>query len=268
MTPRLIATDFDGTLVRSDYTVSARTDKVLKELSARGVTIVGITGRGPRLRQLCQTDLPSAHYLVLGQGGFVYQVTGEDTAETLHETYFPGDRAAEAVELIERETGPVRVLVENGPGKEFPLTGDLFEDWPWRVPMQAMPRDRALSGPIVKAFLRSDDIPPQQLLTRARSLVPDGLASLTDAGIGNVELCPPGVNKDVGLARVTKRLGITPAETIVFGDAENDLSMFGWAGHAVAVGNAHPHVRAAADEITDSNDNDGVAVYLERLFGL
>ncbi|MGH8878247.1 MAG: HAD family hydrolase [Stackebrandtia sp.] len=268
MTPKLIATDFDGTLVRGDYTVSARTNKVLKELSARGVIIVGITGRGPRLRQLCQTDLPSAHYLVLGQGGFVYRVTGDDTAETLHETFIDGERAAEAVELIERQTGPVQVLVENGIKHEATLVGDPFEDWPWRVPMVACPRAESLSGPIVKAFIRSADIPAPLLLTRARALVPTELASLTDAGVGNVEICPPGVNKDVGLSRVAERLGISPEDTIVFGDAENDLTMFGWAGHAVAVANAHPQVRAAADAFTSSNDDDGVAVYLERLYGL
>lgn len=268
MRPRLIATDFDGTLVRSDFTVSSRSHTVLKELSALGVTIVGITGRGPRLRRLCRHDLPSAHYLVMAQGGFVYQATGDDSLDTIHETFIHGDRVAEAVAIIEAQAGPVRLVVENDPEHESALVGDLIEDWPWPVPMRSIPRSEALSGPVVKAFLRSDTIPARQLLRLARELVPPELASLTDAGVGNVEICPPGVNKDVGLARVAGRLGIDASETIVFGDAENDLTMFAWAGRSVAMANAHDHVKAAADELTVSNDDHGVAVYLERLFGL
>ncbi|ADD45791.1 HAD-IIB family hydrolase [Stackebrandtia nassauensis] len=268
MKPRLIATDFDGTLVRSDWTVSGRTNKVLKELSSLGVTIVGITGRGPRLRQLCHRDLPSADFLVLAQGGFVYQVSGVDDVEALHETYIPGADVARAVAIVEREVGPVKVVVENDPTHESTLVGDLIEDWPWPVPMREMSRADALSGHVVKAFIRSDTVEAPRLLRTARELVPAELASLTDAGVGNVEICPPGINKDYGLSLVAKRLGIAASDTIAFGDAENDLSMFAWAGRSIAVANAHDHVKAAADELTASNDDDGVAVYLEKLFGL
>ena len=55
---------------------------------------------------------------------------------------------------------------------------------------------------------------------------------------------------------------------IAFGDMPNDLPMLAWAGHAVAVANAHPDVIAAHDEVTASNDEAGVARVLERLFGL
>ena len=65
---------------------------------------------------------------------------------------------------------------------------------------------------------------------------------------------------------VAERLGVDPADVLVFGDMPNDLPMFGWAGWArVAVANAHPSVRAVADEVTLRNDDDGVAVYLDRL---
>ena len=61
-------------------------------------------------------------------------------------------------------------------------------------------------------------------------------------------------------------LGVDPADVLVFGDMPNDIPMFRWAGFGrVAVAGAHPDVRALADEVTLSNDEDGVAVYLERL---
>jgi hydroxymethylpyrimidine pyrophosphatase-like HAD family hydrolase len=58
---------------------------------------------------------------------------------------------------------------------------------------------------------------------------------------------------------------VTAAEVVAFGDMPNDLPMLAWAGRGVAVANAHPAVLAAADEVTDSNDDDGVATYLDRL---
>src|SRR5438093_1625517 len=73
--PKLIATDLDGTLVRSDDTVSAYSQDVLARVKAAGIRIVGATGRGPRLTELVRTDVPSADYLVLGGGSRVVDVT-------------------------------------------------------------------------------------------------------------------------------------------------------------------------------------------------
>lgn len=68
-----------------------------------------------------------------------------------------------------------------------------------------------------------------------------------------------------GLARYAARLGIAAEQVIAFGDMPNDLSMFGWAGRAFAVGNAHPSVIAAADAVIGPVEEDGVAVFLETL---
>ncbi|HZE38719.1 MAG TPA: HAD family hydrolase [Stackebrandtia sp.] len=265
--PRLIATDLDGTVLRSDHTSSPHTRAVLAELSRRGVTIVGATGRGPRLLGLSRADVPSADFLVLAQGGFVYDCTRE-IAVQLTSTLIPGKHAAKAVTIVEAEVGPVRLVVENDVGDSTPLVGDVLDNWPFPVPIHQLERGVALAGDIVKAFMFSETVPAPLLLDRGSGIVPPELCALTDAGVGYVEICPPGVHKARGLALVAKRLGVAPGEVMVFGDATNDLSMFAWAGHAVAVANALPPVRRAADEVTLSNDADGVAVYLERLFGL
>ncbi len=103
------------------------------------------------------------------------------------------------------------------------------------------------------------------LLAMARSVVSPVVAELTHAGLGFIELCPPGVTKATGLAVALERHGIDRRDVLVFGDMPNDLPMFGWAGRAVAVSNAHPDVLAVADAVTGSNDDDGFADYLERL---
>jgi Cof subfamily protein (haloacid dehalogenase superfamily) len=81
---------------------------------------------------------------------------------------------------------------------------------------------------------------------------------------GLVEVVPLGVSKATGVEEVAKPLGIVSAEVVAFGDMPNDLPMLAWAGHGVAMGNAHPDVLAAADEVTASNTDDGVARVLER----
>jgi len=69
--PRLVATDLDGTLVRSDETVSDYAHAMLRKVRDAGIVVVGITGRGPRLIDLCRRDLPPADFFVFAQGAYV-----------------------------------------------------------------------------------------------------------------------------------------------------------------------------------------------------
>ena len=95
-----------------------------------------------------------------------------------------------------------------------------------------------------------------------------GIAEAThSSSSGMVEVSAAGVTKAAGLAWVADRLGVPAHEVVAFGDMPNDLPMLAWAGWGVAMGNAHPAVLAAADDVTGSNDDDGVAAYLERLLG-
>jgi hydroxymethylpyrimidine pyrophosphatase-like HAD family hydrolase len=80
-----------------------------------------------------------------------------------------------------------------------------------------------------------------------------------------LEISAAGVTKAWALERLCARLGVQSEEVVAIGDMENDLAMLAWAGHAVAVANAQRNVRDAADEVTASNVDDGVAEVLERL---
>ena len=77
-----------------------------------------------------------------------------------------------------------------------------------------------------------------------------------------------GVSKSESLRRVCERLGIAPAEVMAFGDAQNDMSMLDFAGYGVAMGNACAELKAMADEVTLSNNEDGIAVSLAKHFGV
>jgi hydroxymethylpyrimidine pyrophosphatase-like HAD family hydrolase len=80
-----------------------------------------------------------------------------------------------------------------------------------------------------------------------------------------VEISGAGVSKAFALEELATERGIPPEAVVAFGDMPNDLPMLTWAGHGVAVANAHPDVLEVAHEVTASNDDDGVAIVLERI---
>jgi hypothetical protein len=122
-------------------------------------------------------------------------------------------------------------------------------------------------------------LPCAKLLVRDRVLAADDLLAVVRDALGGlltpthsngtrlVEVSALGVDKATALAAYCDDRGIAAAEVVAFGDMPNDLPMLGWAGTAYAVENAHPEVLAAVGRHTSSNDDDGVARVLERLFG-
>jgi Cof subfamily protein (haloacid dehalogenase superfamily) len=264
--PKLVATDLDGTLVRSDDTVSAYTHQVLDRVRAAGIPVVGATGRGPRLAELTRNDIRAADFLVMAGGGRVVDQSDPAGPLVLRDARLPGRALAELIEALESAVGPLTVMVEALDDVDAPLWGDYDPEWRYPDRFEARPRRECLHGDVIKAFARARDRHVDELLAVASEVVPAELATVTQAGLGFVEILPPGVDKATGLSVVAQALGVDPADVLVFGDMPNDLPMFTWAGWSrVAVANAHPAVRAAADEIALRNDDDGVAVYLDRL---
>jgi hypothetical protein len=261
--PKLVATDLDGTLVRSDDTVSAYTHEVLDRVRAAGIRVVGATGRGPRLTELTLSDIRAADFLVLAHGGWVFDATDPNP---LRSERLPGALLSRLLADMEAEVGPLTVMVEALEHPGAPLWGTRTPDWRYEVTVEERTRAECLGGDVIKAYACSPDHHVDDLLAAARRIVPPHVASVTQAGLNVVEICPPNVDKGTGLAVVADAVGVDPADVLVFGDMPNDLPMFAWAGwHRVAVANAHPSVLAAADEVTLTNDEDGVAVFLDRL---
>ena len=261
--PKLVATDLDGTLVRSDDTVSAYTHEVLDRVRAAGIRVVGATGRGPRLSSLTRADIRAADFLVLAHGGWVYDVTDP---QPLRSARLPGPVLSTLLDDLERAIGPLTVMVEALEHPDSPLWGTRTPDWRYEVVVEERPRHECVAADVIKAYACSASHDVDDLLAAARAVVPPAVATITQAGLNVIEICPPAVDKGTGLAVVAETVGVDPADVLVFGDMPNDLPMFAWAGwQRVAVANAHPTVLAAADEVTLTNDLDGVAVYLDRL---
>ncbi|GAA3189327.1 MULTISPECIES: HAD family hydrolase [Streptomyces] len=261
---RLIATDLDGTLLREDGTVSDRTRAALATATAAGAAHIVVTGRAvPWTRPILEA-LGYRGIAVCGQGSQVYHA-GEQ--RLLTSVTLDRQLAVLAIAKIETETGPLRLAVSRdgiegevlvGPGyhhKEGPLPALFVDD-----------HAELWTAPVNKVYLQHPTLDDDALAEAARATAGD-LVGVTVSGPGIVELLPLGLTKVTGLSLAARRLGAKADSTIAFGDMPNDLTMFAWAAHGVAMGNAHPELKAVADEITASNEDDGIAVVLERLYG-
>ncbi|GAA3103492.1 HAD family hydrolase [Streptomyces echinatus] len=259
----LIATDLDGTLLRGDDTVSDRSLAALARVARAGARHLVVTGRpAPRVRPLL-ADLGSTGLAVCGQGAQVYNA---GTGRLLWSVRLDRELAETALGKIEAEVGQVYAAVD-----QDGVDGLMLIEPGYRMPHPTLPavrvgrRDDLWCEPISKVLLRHATLSDDALAAVARAAV-GSLATVTMSGPGTVELQPSGVTKATGLALAADRLGIGAERALAFGDMPNDIPMFHWAGRGVAMADAHPELKAVADEITVSNEDDGVAVVLEGLF--
>ncbi|MFB8773685.1 HAD family hydrolase [Streptomyces broussonetiae] len=259
----LIATDLDGTLLRGDDTFSDRSLTALARVAAAGARHLVVTGRpAPRVRPLLES-LGSTGLAVCGQGAQLYDA-GAD--RLLWSVTLDQELAETALGKIEAEVGQVHAAVD-----QDGVEGLTLIEPGYLMPHPTLPavrvgrRDDLWCAPISKVLLRHPALSDDELASVARAVV-GSLATVAMSGPGTVELQPCGITKATGLALAARHLGVLPEDTIAFGDMPNDIPMFDWAGHGVAMANAHPELTAIADEVTLSNEDDGVAVVLERLY--
>jgi Cof subfamily protein (haloacid dehalogenase superfamily) len=256
---RMVATDLDGTLVRTDGSISRRTCEALAAAEAAGLTVALVTGRPPRWLAPVATATGHHGVAVCANGALLYdlhteQVVGSRLIET---------QVALATVVTLREALPDLVFAA-----EF-ASGFWHEQayrHAWDLGEVDVTIGGALDRPLVKLLARHPTMDRDELLALATSLVGEQVtvtsSSTTEALL---EMSAVGVTKATGLAGLAATAGIAAGQVVAFGDMPNDLPMLAWAGRAVAVANAHPDVLAAADEVTASNDEDGVARVVERL---
>ncbi|UQX02449.1 HAD family hydrolase [Streptomyces sp. RerS4] len=259
----LIATDLDGTLLRAGDAVSARSRRALATARAAGAHHVVVTGRPvPQVRHVLDS-LGYAGLAVCGQGAQVYDAA---RGLLLHSDSMDRGLAEVALGKIEAEIGEVYAAVnQEGLDGEM-LIGPGYRMWHPHLPtVRVLRRDDLWSAPINKVLLQHPRLDDDELTRVARGVV-GNLVNVTMAGEHTVELQPPGVDKAAGLTRAAAALGVGAESTIAFGDMPNDIPMFAWAAWGVAMAAAHPELLAVADEITVSNEADGVAAVIERLY--
>ncbi|MFJ2442250.1 HAD family hydrolase [Streptomyces sp. NPDC087658] len=259
---KLVATDLDGTLLREDHTVSGRTREALAAVTEAGAAHIIVTGRAVPWTRHILDDLGYEGIAVCGQGAQVYHA-GEH--RLLTSLTLDRQLAGLALAKIEREVGPLSLAVSRDGLEGKVLVGAGFRLQEGPLPAESVTdRTELWSAPINKVYVQHPELDDDALAQAARAAA-GGLVDVVMAGPGVVEILPLGLTKATGLSLAARRLGVKAADTIAFGDMPNDIPMFGWARHGVAMANAHEELKAVADGVTASNEDDGIAVVLERL---
>jgi Cof subfamily protein (haloacid dehalogenase superfamily) len=263
---RLVATDLDGTLVRNDFTIGARSVAVLERVQALGGEVVLVTGRPIRWLYPAYRHLPIQPLAVVANGAAVYDPVDD---KILHAALLSPAVLAEACARLREAVPDVRFAVETDGGRVL-LHEPEYQIGSWEVDddgVRCVDPGALDAQPAAKLLVNAGRQPSEAFTALVAGLL-DGLAEAThSSSSGIVEVSAAGVTKAAGLAWVAERLGVASHEVVAFGDMPNDLPMLAWAGRGVAVANAHPSVLAAADDVTAANDAEGVAQYLERLLG-
>ena len=239
-----------------------RTREALEAARAAGLHVVIATGRMFRSVRPYADEAGLADPLVCYQGAVVADLV---TGEFMRHERIPLAEAREAIAAVEAEGFGLNCYV----GDELYVAAETPESQRYAT-FQSIPIHTV--GPLLDWL--TDE--PTKLVTIGDPLALDELELKLKAHFGNrlfiskslpyfLEFARAGVTKGSGMAFVAERLGFSAAETVAFGDGENDVELLEWAGHSVAVANAHPRALAAADEVCASVDDEGVAQTIEAL---
>ena len=277
---KIIALDLDGTLLDSQKRLSERNRKALEKAAANGALVVPTTGRFFGLMPEEIRALPFVRYAITINGAQVYD---RETDAAIVREEIPIDRAIAVLELLDRYdviydcyrqnwgwmTASLQAKAEGYATDAHYLK--MVRDFRKPVPeLKAYLRETAEAGGVQKIMLFS---PLEDRELRINAAIRADLAErfpeikVTSSCWNNLELNLDSANKGQSLRRFAEHLGLTLQNCISFGDGLNDLSMIEAAGVGVAMANAVPEIKAAAQYVTSSNDEDGVAAALVH-FGL
>lgn len=267
---RLIAMDMDGTLLNSKKEITGYTKGVLKRAADAGVILAVCTGRlfasADYYAGLLGTDVP----VIASNGAYIKD---RRTDKVIYENRLGDDQIRGITELVKSYGFSVNyytthnVIAEN-------ITPATINYTKWN---DSMPEGKRISvdiinglenimernrNKIIKMVVNANNL---QELEELRTLIKKRFnATVVSSWNNNIEIMAPGVSKGNSVKLLSEHYGIGCSQVICFGDNENDLSMIEYAKLGVAMGNATESLKAVADYITDTNDNDGVAKAIEK----
>ena len=271
---RLIAFDLDGTLLRSDKSISPRTLQALHAAQKRGVLLVPATGRLYRSLPEALLDEQLSRYFILVNGAQVYDAQEDKTLLTEE---LPPELALPMLKFL-KTRNVVRGVYIDGLGhmsrEDYAAIHNVARTFATETllrrsycPADDLEQLTASAHSVQKIIAFFHDLSEKQPVLREIAANFPGYSVSSSLG-NNIEINAKYATKGNALRFLCRQLGIYPAQCMAFGDGTNDYSMLRAAGLGVAMGNASQEVQSCADEVTQTNDEDGVAQMIERVLGL
>ena len=300
---RMIGYDLDGTLLTEKKELTNRTKSILERIADTGAILVAATGRALSGIPEDVKNLRGADYFITANGAGIYrrrsaylskhmasdfrtggihegassEGTDEDIYELILERNIDRTRGLE----IMRELAKLRVMPDPFIEGRCYMLGDkayLVDDMDVTPQMKAYIRSSRTLIDDMETFLSDKDMQKITINFATDSsgerIDLDEVLEIVErypefnavtGGINNIEISDSAATKGDAMMWLAERLGIDREQIVTFGDSENDITMIKMAGTGVAMGNALDEVKAAADAVTQTNDDDGVAIYLENI---
>lgn len=265
---RLLATDVDGTLLNTSHQISGRTRAAFEAARAAGIEVMAVSGRQPYSIGAIVRDTALFGDAIGSNGAVAMNLLSRDVL--FEELIELADQRAIADAMLARFP-ELRLVSVRAAGNDY-IAEDGYvglhdpeaHQAMWQIRQWVGAREEVLAARSLKLVLRDNSVPPEALLAAARELAVPGTHATT-SGAPFLEVGRAGVTKASALERYCAARGIDRSEVVAFGDNINDVEMLRWAGFGVAMANGEPEARSAADHVTLSNNDDGVAVVIEDL---
>lgn len=275
---RLLALDIDGTLFNTDGTITPASIAAIRRAQQKGVIVVLASGRdydGIPWNQLSGIDL---QYVITTNGSAVYEVGDK---KCLYEECLEPEKMVPVVQYLLEKEVYISVFIDGvnyTPIAAFPYVEHLgvpeyvktvlkenrngIEDLAYYIKKE--------HAKIQKVTLNFQQLPDGSFQNREEvkaylEACPD--FTVVDGGFANLEFTKHGVSKAYGVRFLTDYLGIAMEDVMAIGDSENDIEMLKSVGVGVAMGNAMENVKAVANDITQTNDEEGVAFAIKKYIG-
>ena len=267
-----IAADLDGTLLDKQKRVSSRTVEVLARLAAAGIPFIPATGRPFFAIPQQILQLPGVRYAVSSNGSAVYDAAAQKPVCALH---LPAEFVPCLLDAMRDEAVEYECMYAGRPYIAADVYARLLTLQPNAGATQYI-RDTRTPLADLESFLRAHAHaleavelyldPRRQDAIRAKIEACCPPVYITTSNPARLEISHIESGKHRGIERACALLGADAAGLLAFGDQDNDIEMLTHAALGVAVANAAPGCRAAAGLVCPSNEEDGVAQALIRLF--
>jgi Cof subfamily protein (haloacid dehalogenase superfamily) len=260
--------DMDGTLLRSDHSVSEPTIAMIRDLTAKGISVVLVSARP------LNAVLPTFHALGLPASTPVVTLNGSYIVERerpVFEARIGLDVVTQVTELVR----PFKATIAYYLGREwYAEVSDAWTDHEQRI------MDIALGvspiGELVQGW-KTRGLAPNKMMVMSEAAniagvqqhlrsVYNGQLNIYPSKATYLEVMDTRGSKSNAVRFISEKLGLAPAEIVAMGDNYNDVEMIQFAGMGVAMGNAPDDIKAKASYVTDTNNNDGVRKALEKFF--
>lgn len=269
MAVKLIMTDLDGTLFKNDHeSISERNVNALKKAQEKGIKICIATGRTKSLIFDAVAHVPFADYIITSNGAVTYDAK---TDEIITSQLLSAEKSKKVFEIINAHSLTHEIYFE---GECFldGYSAKLYNYGNISAHYLKVLKDKANVVPDLSEHIGEKGVEKINIM----HVVGDELQEVKDSflNIGgiyvtssipeNLEMNNINANKGYALSALCRILNISENEVMAFGDSGNDCEMLRTAGYSFATANAWDEAKKAAKSVTLSNEDDGVAVQIEK----